>query len=355
MRLVAIYILEHYLFEGPQTINLIGKYFYSFEKSQKKIVITRTKNQDYIEGLHQGGLSEISAIVGANGSGKTTLFSIINKYNDDTKSVFVYENSADEIIIENRTGRTNEYGNITEVDSLDVFHDDIELQTTVNIDIPILYYSPLADEDLTRFASPISKTSHFKSTLIEYHLDNVERSLMLMTDEVANEIREIYSELPLYNFLDIRAKPLYKRDLRNLYSGFKEEGDIERAQKVSLDKLWDSYENKADDKEHLLHESRHFFRDLEVNIFSYLIIDGTSMQTAFNGKYNIPFEDIIKEKEFYKKLDHFFFHKLAYIDKYIYRKLRESYNDNDYHTLLFVFETTNFDEELAKKKESLVS
>jgi len=119
--------------------------------------------------------------------------------------------------------------------------------------------------------------------------------------------------------------------------------------------LWDTYENKAEDKEHLVHENQHFFKDVEVNILSYLIIDGTSMQTAFNGTYEISFEDIIQVKDFYKKLDHFFFHKLAYIDKYIYRKLWESYNGNDYHTLLFVFETTNFDEELIEQKESLLA
>jgi len=176
-----------------------------------------------------------------------------------------------------------------------------------------------------------------------------------MTDEIADEIKQIYPELPLYDFLEIRSKPLYKRDLRNVYGGFKTEGDLEKAQKVSLDKLWDTYENKAEDKEHLVHENQHFFKDVEVNILSYLIIDGTSMQTAFNGTYEISFEDIIQVKDFYKKLDHFFFHKLAYIDKYIYRKLWESYNGNDYHTLLFVFETTNFDEELIEQKESLLA
>lgn len=353
MRLVALYILEHYLFEKPQTINLVGKYFYSFKKTKKQIVINRDRNEEYVAELHSESITELSAIVGANGSGKTTLFSIINKFNNDTKAVFVYENEADELTIENRTGKTNEHGNITEVDSCEIFFNDSKLETKVNIDIPILYYSPIADEDLSRFGSPISKTSHFRSTLAEYHLDNVERSLMLMTDEIVDEIKKVYPQLPLYDYLNVQAKPLYKRDLRNTYGGFKEEGDVERIQKLSLDKLWNQYKNK--DKEHLIHENKDFFKDLEVNIFSYLIIDGTSMQTAFNGSYEISFEDIIKLEDFYKKLDHFFFHKLAYIDKYIYNELRKRYNDNDYHSLLFVFEETNFDEELKDKKETLIS
>ncbi|WP_298898208.1 hypothetical protein [uncultured Psychroserpens sp.] len=353
MRLVAIYILEHYLFDEPQTINLVGKYFYSFEKDEKGIVINRVKNENYVEGLHSTSITELSAIVGANGSGKTTLFSIINRFNDDTKAVFVYENESDELSIVNRTGKRNEHGNISEVDSCEVYFQDSKLVTKVDIDIPILYYSPIADEDLSRFSSLISKTSHFKSTLIEYHLDNVERSLMLMTDEIVDEIKKVYPQLPLYDYLSVQAKPLHKRDLRNTYGGFKEEGDIERIQKISLDKLWEQYPNK--DKEHLLHENKDFFKDLEVNILSYLIIDGTSMQTAFNGSYDVSFEDIIKEEDFYKKLDHFFFHKLVYIDKYIYEELRKRYNESDYHTLLFVFEETNFDQKLKEKKEKILS
>ncbi|TDY14151.1 ATP-binding protein [Meridianimaribacter flavus] len=352
MRLAAVYILEHYLFDGPQTINLIGKYFYSFEKKEKEIVINRVKNKNYVERLHEYRITEFSAIVGANGSGKTTLFSIINKFNDYTKSVFIYENEEDELTIENRTGKVNEHGNISDLDNYKIYFENNKLETIVNVDIPILYYSPIADSDLSRFSSPISKTTHFKSTLAEYYLDNVERSLLLLTDEVVNEIKSVYPQLPLYDYLRVFAKPLNKRDLRNTYGGFENEGDIEKIQKSSLDKLWNEYPNK--DKVHLLHESKDFFKDLEVNIFSYLIIDGTSIQTAFNGVYEVPFDDIIKEKDFFKKLDHFFFHKLAYIDKYIYKELRKNYNDNYYHNLLYVFEETNFDGELKKKKDKIL-
>ncbi|WP_053977211.1 ATP-binding protein [Mangrovimonas xylaniphaga] len=355
MRLVAIYILEHYLFNEPQTINISGKFIYTFNKTKKTINISRKKNGEYVTGLHSKSISELSAIVGANGSGKTTLFSIINKHNDDTKAIFVYEQLNDDIFIENRTGKKDENGNITIKGSCQILYDNQKYSNQGNPDIPVLYYSPIADEDLSSIYSPISKTKHFKSTLLEYHLDNVTRAIMLMTDDISKKIKEVYPQLPFYDFLHLQAKPLRKRDLRNLYGGFKEEGEIERSHKINLDKLWDQYEHKDKDKEHLIHENANFLKDLEVNIFSYLIIDFTSIKTAFNGYYHVSFDDYIKEKSFNEKLKHFFFNKLAHIDKYIFKRLYESFEDYDYYSLLFIFEGANFNEELLERQKKTVS
>ena len=75
MRLAAIYIEDHYLFDEPQTINFGGNYIYDFTNL---LGVTRVKNDAFIENLYdQSNLSLISAIVGKNGSGKTTLLSYI--------------------------------------------------------------------------------------------------------------------------------------------------------------------------------------------------------------------------------------------------------------------------------------
>lgn len=354
MRLAALFILEHYLFMDSQTINLVGEYFYSFKKEGNKIFIERVKNDNYVENLYPEGVTELSALVGANGSGKTTIFSIINKNQDTTKAIFVYENKEQEIVIENRTGKVNEHGTITEIDGCDVYFDKKKLNSKVNVDIPVLYYSPIADSDLERFNSPISKTSHFKSTLFEYHLDNVERSLMLMTDNVVDEIRKVYPKLPVYDHLSIMPKPLHKRDLRNVYGGFKIEGDVEKSMKESLEMLWSQYENT--EKEHLTHDSKDFFKDLEVNLFSFIVLDGTSMITDFNGVHEVPFESFIKEEDFYVKLDNFFLHKIAHIDRYIYREVRQQLkNTKEYIDLLKLFEGNNFNSELIELRNDLLS
>ncbi|PKV51892.1 hypothetical protein ATE84_3992 [Aquimarina sp. MAR_2010_214] len=355
MRLVAVYILEHYLFEEPQVINIVGRYLYDITLEYKKIIINRIKNTEYVDNLHSNSITELSAIVGANGSGKTTIFSIINKDHDTTRAIFLYEDFNHEIKIVNRTGMLDENGNFTKRSQVPVYFNESKVHSVPNIDIQTLYYSPIPDEDLSNFGSSISKTYHFKSTLIDYHLDNIERSIMLMTDDVVDEIKRVYPELPLYNHISLSAKPLYKRDLRNTYGGFKIEGDIEKSQKEALEKLWESYPTNNEDKKHLTHDGLSFYRNIEINILSYLLIDSTSMETAFNGKYNISYYDIIKEEDFYEKLKHLFLHKIAYIDKYIYYYLKDLLTDYDYQSLLFHFESTNFDEKLKEKQSNLIS
>ena len=54
MRLAAIYIKEHYLFDKPQTINFGGKNMYSFNTVDNKpdeIEITKVENQDFMDGF----------------------------------------------------------------------------------------------------------------------------------------------------------------------------------------------------------------------------------------------------------------------------------------------------------------
>ena len=49
MRIAALYIEEHeYLFNSPQTINFGGKYFYSFKKEGKNIIVSRFLNDTFI-------------------------------------------------------------------------------------------------------------------------------------------------------------------------------------------------------------------------------------------------------------------------------------------------------------------
>ena len=103
------------------------------------------------------------------------------------------------------------------------------------------------------------------------------------------------------------------------------------------------------------HNSSSFFTDIEVNIFSYLLIDATSIQTAFNGKYDVSFEEFIKEPDFNKKLKHFFFNKIAYIDKYIYLSLKDKLIENDYSKLSIFFEKIDFNEIINLKKERVIS
>ncbi len=74
MRLAAVYLDDHYLFDKPQTINLGGKYDYQFQGDK----VTRTLNNRFIPNFYsEHTVESVSAIVGKNGSGKTTLIKLL--------------------------------------------------------------------------------------------------------------------------------------------------------------------------------------------------------------------------------------------------------------------------------------
>jgi ABC-type molybdenum transport system ATPase subunit/photorepair protein PhrA len=88
MRLVAIYISEHFLFDGPQTINLGGEWIYDFSNLQN---IARTRNKKYIDDFWGKDIELISAIVGSNGTGKTSILRQLCLDHNDKITVKIFE------------------------------------------------------------------------------------------------------------------------------------------------------------------------------------------------------------------------------------------------------------------------
>lgn len=353
MRLAALIIIDHFLIETPSILNFGGPFTYQFELKKSRIELFRSEQPHYIHDFFGEQITNLSAIVGANGAGKTSIMRVLNKWNDDTKAIFIYEDEKDEIKIVNRTGSINEYGNFTKNSQIKILFDKKVLYGTEDINIPSLYYSPIVDFDLVNIKSPISQTKHFRHELEDFHLDSVERNVLFMSDDIMEDLIRIYPDLPSYDKLNIKPKPIYKRDLRNLYGGFKEKGEIESVQEKLLDELWETYKISTKDKEQYIHDSTDFFRDLEINIFSYLIIDGTARETPFNGGYDLSLRQICSVSSFEKRLEHMFFRKISHIDKYISQGLEKAFSKN-YHMLLFVLDDENFDQEIKRKVDEVI-
>ncbi len=92
MRLEAIYIRNHFLFDKPQIINLGGKFTYAIdEKNSEKGI--KIPNSNFIEGFWGENISLVTAIVGGNGSGKTSILNVFKYLNNNDIKLFFDDGS----------------------------------------------------------------------------------------------------------------------------------------------------------------------------------------------------------------------------------------------------------------------
>ncbi len=134
MRLAAIYIFDHFLFEESKTINFGSKYNYEILSDGTFCSIKREENLLFIPNFYaENTIANVSAIVGTNGVGKTSILKEItnlfaSRYG--SKSVVIFENN-DEMIVHS-TGYDKKI--ITQI--------KYRQQT---IDLQTIYYSPFLD------------------------------------------------------------------------------------------------------------------------------------------------------------------------------------------------------------------
>ncbi len=157
MRLAAIYIpsetLPHIFGDNHngQTINLGGKYIYTFEENTNGDVYVKDKmkNEKFITNFWLKNIKLISAIVGENGTGKTTILNLLREHNSYCKYIYEDPNSEDPIIIDdaeineiiyyssffNINQSDSENGNFTDLSKYQMMIDDTEYE---NLDLTTL-------------------------------------------------------------------------------------------------------------------------------------------------------------------------------------------------------------------------
>lgn len=135
MRLAAIHIFDHYLFEETKTINFGSKYNYQILSDGTFCSIKREENLLFIPNFFADNtILNISAIVGTNGVGKTSILKEITQLFSNSygsSSIIIFEDETDEMIIHNAN---HSIKFITKIKFKKV---DVDLQT--------IYYSPFLD------------------------------------------------------------------------------------------------------------------------------------------------------------------------------------------------------------------
>lgn len=375
MRLAAIYIpnksLSHVFGKDHigQTLNLGGKFIYSFIESNENIEMKRDINNKFIEGFWGTNLSIVTAIVGRNAVGKTSILRAMSLPIDPKHRnfVYIYELDEDESLLSIFNETQKDILNDTTAQLNPLTHNPFETQ----------YFSPVLDYDLKESFSSIALINYFDDSLEEYYLNSLIRNVFLLNDPILKIIKEVYSDFPSYDKYIIRAKKHKKSFFTRLYAdaNFANpntgdvlknhlEGDLQRLQEETkhfrinrealiemykdqikmleresfnslFRKLWDLDEYKYQDDQDNIHSANQILKDFEVNILSYLILGAVFPQTGLGGGFD--FDKILKTENFISRLNMFL--ELYLVNEYkdLYQKIKTdigSINVDDFEKIL---------------------
>lgn len=302
MILSAIYIENHFLFDEPQIINFGGRYLFDLKNNNNEISISMQNNSSLIEGYF-GGVSMISAIVGANGAGKTNILRILNQHNDEYLSILIYEDE-NNIFFLNRS-------------SIKIKVDNFEYEEIKNNDkLFPLYYSPSLDYDIQDIYSPISPSRLFNDSLSEFYFNNLEKQLFFLNNPKIEILKEIYKDLPLYEKLNVKLNNFNKRQFLKIY----EKASLGESLNKQLEILWDLYNSNTE----MIHNDDDFLKNLRIMLLSLLVLDDTYPVTNNNG-FKIGFEEVINQETFTGILNKFLEKRICNIDLPTYNILKENF------------------------------
>ncbi|MCT4049815.1 hypothetical protein HZP37_10300 [Elizabethkingia anophelis] len=347
MILSSLYIIDHFLFEGAQTLNFGGHNFYSFsiDENFKKIYVTVTKNQSYISKFWNKNIQNISAIVGSNGSGKTNILKAINKsYNDKTKSIFIYEdileNDNVKLIIHNRTADFVDDNMTLEGSEYEIILTNGENYDVYKAESIIsLFYSAIYDKAIPDFYSLLAlESGGISKSLSSIYSETILKQVAFLHNPISTIIKESFPDFPVYNSFKISIKNLSKRDFTQVYSDsnignpekiqtlkisiesdLKEkkfespESLLRRYQSIigndnlfdALQQIWSlpQYTNKLTERSNTIHDSTNFIKNFEIIVLSFLTLNDTFIITGSNGKFD--FSKILESSNFEEFLDNF--------------------------------------------------
>lgn len=304
MRLAAMYIDEHqYLFKEPQMLNFGGKYLYKVEIKDDKVTINRETNENFMEDFYGEEIEGVSAIVGGNGVGKTSVMRLLSgQVSLRNKVILIYE-ERDRMFF------------ISKIDKV-ITNKDNDLILNFDENYHRLYYSPNIDYSLKDISNSISQTHVFKSSLNEYHFDNLELQLRFLNSELLSVLRLSHPDIPYYDSIHIEVNNVNKDGFLKIYK----ESNLGKNFDIAFNHLWNLYGHEG---ALTIHQENDFIKDLEVFLLTLLITDDIFVKTSDNGN-SVSFDDAIDPSNFNGTLDRYLEKCIDNIDAPIYKSLKES-------------------------------
>ncbi|MBQ4802360.1 hypothetical protein J8L88_05780 [Aquimarina sp. MMG015] len=221
MRLAAVYLPEHRLFDEDKTINFGGEYFYHFDRladDEKGLFFSIHRNQNYnfIDDFFGKDISMVSAIIGSNGSGKTSILSEL-KSNSDIFCVYEVEDRILLIRNEFRSEVKSGWYELKFDDSDNVVIDIFKVGTTP-YDIPreadkffysarVSYYNPLAYTN-----SYLTRLNVIREEFVsvnELQVLRLKRNLYFLSNDILiQKIIKLYPDFPRFTKAEVFSSAL---------------------------------------------------------------------------------------------------------------------------------------------------
>lgn len=275
MQLAAIWVRKHHLLKNS-SINLGGKYFYSFEFEEGKekhiLKISRRENLKYIDKFYSDNspnLSLVSAVVGKNGAGKSTVLDIIRRIlknnrefggyaNEYYEGVLVFEVENDEIAI--KLDRYNE--------PYDLFYSDEEKKPFKKIDVQFsrniisnqyqaetVYFSPFLDLNsfyfnfdnspdidisLNRLIQKDSEGEESQNQILNHKYKGLWRQFDFQSHSIAKQLHDAFN-VPFFDKVELKIeiKNINPKQFHNTPDDFRDFYDV----------FYNKWRNELDDTE----------------------------------------------------------------------------------------------------------
>ncbi|WP_415060079.1 AAA family ATPase [Flavobacterium sp.] len=308
MRLAAVLIKNHFLFDEPQIINFGGEYIYDykFENIENdNFILIKTKNKDFIADFFGKKIELLTAIVGENGSGKSSLLNefssesqnLGNNYNyqiNKINTIFIYEKDENNILT------TKIYYNNDEkkYDEFQKFKRPKESlrQSTIlyniydkNFDSIYIDFKEFkrGNQYATYFYSYNSLELNYKANNnieISGLADLMDEIIFFSNEELIENLNQIYSDITFYKSINLKANQ-YGFNLKSLESFI---NSNYKKQFKTEDELF-SYIEKESSKDGVFFFFNHLYKIyLKENENSASFdIDGKIFVTGLNENYKL--------------------------------------------------------------------